>query len=533
MPNSQPQHPEEIKKAVTERAQNEQREFGSANPSGKEPITDRFYEQCFWEDQDGDADLFRRIFEGRLVYDYREDAWYRFEDHSWRRLYGEQVLSCTRDLVKEWTRAMWRYQKRRQETSDGDECDRLEKWEKRFKSRADSLKKITRKRSIISLAKTMDDFLFHGEWDQVPLRFACANGVINLETFELEPGRPQDYIRTASPAEYDPDAKCDTWEQFLLEIFDGDVETIEYIQKVFGYSITGLANINRFHLFYGEHGQNGKGTMLETLFQVLGDYASPIQSEMLLDRGVPKNPDAPSASLYDLYGKRVIWGSETEENRRFSAAAVKFLAGGDTVWCRAPHAKEPIKFPPTHSLFLLTNHRPGISAKETAFWSRCRVVPFNLSFVENPRQSFERPYNPKLKLELTQELPGILRWIVDGCQKWQADGHLEWSQAVKEATTGYRDEVDICLKFFREVCIENEQSRIQSSDLYTAFKVWALESGVQQKRYLWSSNKWGREMTAFVQRTPGISKTDSKKSSVVHYLGFTVTEDYWKAVHDE
>lgn len=522
----------EIREQCEQRVAEEKQALG-IKPPVNEPISDKFMERCIWEDQDGDADLFRRIHEGRVVFDERENCWYVWTGHFWERFRNERILIKIRDLVKEYTRMQFRVAKDIKQTSDDDDIKSLKRREMMFKNRANALRKITRKRSIISLAKILPEMLFDNDWDHRPMKLACLNGVLNLNTFELEDGQAKDYIRTACPVEYDPDAKAPAWETFMLEIFNGDAEVVEYIQKILGYSVTGLGNINRFYVLYGEHGQNGKSTMLETLFKVLGDIASPIQSEMLLDRDVPKNPDAPSASLYDLYGKRLVWGSETDDGRRFSASQVKFLSGADSIWCRAPHAPEPIKFPPSHCLFLLTNHFPGVSANEDAFWSRCRIIDFPLSFVEKPVQSHERPFDPQLKVKLEEELSGILTWIIQGCQKWQAaDCRLEMPKAVREATYGERERMDICLKFYKECCVQGDDYQVGATDLYNCFNWWAVTNGHQSKGKAWKQARFGREMTSFVKRTSGITKSD-KSYKFIHYLGFSVTQEVWDAAIGE
>ena len=58
---------------------------------------------------------------------------------------------------------------------------------------------------------------------------ACPNGVIDLRTGELRPGRPDEYILNAIVTEYDPellrkDDPCPETNRFLLSSMDGDQE---------------------------------------------------------------------------------------------------------------------------------------------------------------------------------------------------------------------------------------------------------------------------------------------------------------------
>ncbi len=54
------------------------------------------------------------------------------------------------------------------------------------------------------------------------------NGIVDLKTGELKPGKPTDYIKAVCPTEYDPAAECPIFEKFLLSIFDNDLPTVDF-----------------------------------------------------------------------------------------------------------------------------------------------------------------------------------------------------------------------------------------------------------------------------------------------------------------
>ncbi len=102
---------------------------------------------------------------------------------------------------------------------------------------------------------------------------------------ECRSGKQTDYIKTVAPTRWTGiDAEAKAWEKFLFEIFQEDTELTAYIQRLFGYSITGKTTEHILPILWGQ-GRNGKGTLLEILQYVLGPLAGPIQSEMLLDQG--------------------------------------------------------------------------------------------------------------------------------------------------------------------------------------------------------------------------------------------------------
>ena len=72
------------------------------------------------------------------------------------------------------------------------------------------------------------------EIDRKPMLLACANGVINLETGELEPGRQEQYLLKASPVSSGRASMrpVPLWEEKLLEILSGDERLMSFLQRV-------------------------------------------------------------------------------------------------------------------------------------------------------------------------------------------------------------------------------------------------------------------------------------------------------------
>ena len=59
-----------------------------------------------------------------------------------------------------------------------------------------------------------------------------------------------------------------------------------------------------------------------------------------------------------------------------------------------------------------------IMGSDYAIWRRIKVIPFTVTIPEKLQ-------NPELPAELKMELPGILRWAVEGCFEWQEIGIQE------------------------------------------------------------------------------------------------------------
>ncbi|MFW1667438.1 phage/plasmid primase, P4 family, partial [Acinetobacter ursingii] len=84
------------------------------------------------------------------------------------------------------------------------------------------------------------------------------------------------FSREAS-VEYSDTVDAPEWEAFLKQVFDNDLDLINYIQKAVGYSLTGSTKEQVMFILFG-NGRNGKSIFLETISNVLGSYAKTIQA---------------------------------------------------------------------------------------------------------------------------------------------------------------------------------------------------------------------------------------------------------------
>lgn len=275
------------------------------------------------------------------------------------------------------------------------------------------------------------------ELDQRPWLLACENGVIDLETAELLPGRPGDLLVKSVPVEYvGIDAPCPDWDA-LLESSLPDPAIRLFIQRLFGYAITGFCNEQILACFTGE-GSNGKGVIFETIQAILSDLCWRILPEMILEQKTPRNSASVSTDIIALRGRRIVIASETDEHCRISAAKVKELTGADTLNARGLFVEET-NFGPTHTLFIQSNHIPHGLTADFALRRRLVLIPFLYSFVDDiaaeeiktpARIGFFKKKDDQLTANLKDQYPGILAWLVRGCIMWQQQGLAPPAQIV-------------------------------------------------------------------------------------------------------
>jgi putative DNA primase/helicase len=143
---------------------------------------------------------------------------------------------------------------------------------------------------------------------------------------------------------------------------------------------------------------------------------------------------------------------------------------------------EFFSFTPTGKIWLSTNHMPNIRGTDEGIWRRIRKIPFNVRFhqdtPENAHLPAELTRDNQLPEKLNKEMPGILRWAVEGALEWRLNS-LGAPAEVTEATNEYRLEMDSLAIFLNEKCVLKANTRVQASELYGEYRKWCEINGEQ------------------------------------------------------
>lgn len=333
-------------------------------------------------------------------------------------------------------------------------------WAKKCEKRSIRMNSILDVRPMVSVKKK--------DFDSHKFLFNCGNGVIDLKTGNLLP-HDRDYLFTKiSTINYSNNADCPNWNKFLESIFKNDdgstsYEIIEFLQKAVGYTLTGDISEQVMFFLFGT-GRNGKSTFINTIQSLLGDYGRQTNSDTFIKK---KNDNNINNDIARLDGARFVSAVESEEGQQLSESLVKQITGGEKISARFLR-QEFFEFEPEFKVFFTTNHKPIIKGSDEGIWRRIRLVPFTVTI---PKEKIDKDLPKKLEAEM----PGILRWAVEGCLKWQKEG-LGEPEAIKQATSGYREEMDILGPFLNEVCTINPIAKIEAKILFEEYKKWCFDN---------------------------------------------------------
>lgn len=261
------------------------------------------------------------------------------------------------------------------------------------------------------------------------------NGVINLCNGELIKAKQNQYLTSHISIDYNFDApKPNRFVQFINEIFDGDCDLINYVQKLLGYCITGETKEQVLFWFNGS-GSNGKSLLIKIINNIFGEICSTISSEALAKKGAQSEINT---SLYQAKCARMVFSSENEDDMAFNLSLIKQITGEDTIKVRTLF-KVPVEFKAKFKMLLVSNPRLNLGYEQVAMRRRIRVIPFKVSFNDKVSErtiidgKVVMPKDVDLYNKLMAERESILKWVVDGAVKWYKEGLSEEPIEMKKA----------------------------------------------------------------------------------------------------
>jgi putative DNA primase/helicase len=323
------------------------------------------------------------------------------------------------------------------------------------------------------------------KFDQKPEMLNVKNGVIDLLSGALLDHDPNLLLRRQSPVVYDPNALCPTWDAFLNRVMPS-MDMRNYLQRVVGYSITGLSDEQIVFLHHGVT-KNGKSVFLDVMEAILGDYSQTVPATTLLAKKMEQHP----TDIARMEGRRFLQLAETPKGARLDEALVKRLSGGDTVAARGM-GQDFREFKIVGKVHLVTNHLPHINHDE-ATMRRLHLIKWGVTIPEAERD------RQLAKRMIAAELPGMLAWAVRGTQEWRRHGLAQPVEARVDTDRFITEEDEFGRWLDERTQTTHEGVWTETGVLYRNYAAWCEAANVKQPL---ASSTFGRELQSrgFEQR---------------------------------
>ena len=389
-------------------------------------------------------------------------AWMRWDGKRWKPTYETGLYDIVINTARLSLAAVQRYFDAAIYMTEEDAKKRLGYLMKlKNRARMDDCLKVARK----VFEASINDF------DRRPYLLNVQNGIIHLKTGVLYPHKRAAMCSRLTRAEYRPEliGQESLWARTVAQIIP-DEEERAYLQRWAGYLLIGSAPEEKLLFLYGTGG-SGKGTFINTIGYMLGDYADTVDIEIFLSSRNDGHGGGANASpeIAKLAGVRAAMASETPIGRRMNEAKLKSITGRDDITARFLYGQQ-FTFAPVVKFVLSSNYLPAVhDSTDEGVRRRLVIAPLmqNLDDV--------RDIHLKERLQEPDEMAAVLAWCVDGCLKWQKEGLGTPPRRFLQQMGMFYADSDTLQQFIDDECYTGEKARAPVTDFCDRFAEWSGE----------------------------------------------------------
>jgi P4 family phage/plasmid primase-like protien len=287
----------------------------------------------------------------------------------------------------------------------------------------------------------------------------CRNGLYDLEQKQMIPHTKSIFTTHQLPMEYDSDATCPRFMQYLEEVFPQETDAFKaLVAEVLGYCMTTDTSFQVAFAFIGR-GANGKSVLLSILEELVGhENVSAVAFSEL----------SSTFSRVTLKDKLVNVGAEIDFSSKSNTSFFKQIVAGETIAAQEKNKPE-FHFKPTVKLVYATNGFPVTNDKSHGYYRRWKFIPFNVTF---PKEKQDRNLISKLK----KELPGILNFAIDGLNRLQRNGKFTDPKQIDEMLDQYKELSNPLAQFVKENVVFSPSKRYKRSEFVKEYSAWSREN---------------------------------------------------------
>jgi P4 family phage/plasmid primase-like protien len=408
----------------------------------------------------GNAQRLVEKYGSNLMYCPENAQWYRWDKSRWVVCVREVVLRMAEKTVED-------IKQEAEKMADDKKKAHIYAWHQNSQRAImqDNIIKLAQKdRAIMRYTKDLD-----ADTDYI----GVLNGAVYLKSGDLIPPNKNLLITHNTGIEYDPDARAPIFEQTVSDAFFGDSEMVKFLQRLVGFSLLGQPEREEIVVIPEGRGANGKSTIFNAIHHALGTYARYTSADTFVNARQGGSGSGAREDVLRLMGARFVYVTELEENGVMRESFIKSMTGGEAIPARGLYSKHTVEIPPTWIAFMPTNHLPIIKGEDKGIWRKICVVPFHRDFTSDP--DIVKDVDRKSKLK--HELPGILKWCVDGCLEYQKRG-IDIPASIQRASDDYKAEMDLLSDWLGACCETGPEFAQSNSELWSSWESFARKDGM-------------------------------------------------------
>jgi len=186
-----------------------------------------------------------------------------------------------------------------------------------------------------------------------------------------------------------------------------------------GLLLNGRVSEKAVFIWWGEHGDNGKSTVMNLMKKILGQYCKSASKSLFIKSRSDSKLTPEREVLKDT---RLAVFSETAADDALNDEVLKMASGDDPIRVN-PKYRAEFEFRSYAKLLIASNHKPGVNVSDAAMVRRLKFVPFLARFVLKPAAPHERVRDAGLVDRMEGDLlDALFTWLLDSCMRWYAGG---------------------------------------------------------------------------------------------------------------
>jgi P4 family phage/plasmid primase-like protien len=421
--------------------------------------------------------LYSKYFDKFVCANPKENAWYYFSEHRWRKCLGggKLITLISSDFANYYILKGQEFAQKAIE-SINDKKSLLQE-AAHFNKIADNLMDINFKKKIMEEAKNIFyDDMFIKRLDENSNLIGFENGVYDLSQKVFRNGQPDDHISMSTNVHYmkwnDKNPYADQINDFFQKILPNK-NVRDYFLSRLSTCVSGENREEKFYFCTGS-GSNGKSLCFQLVSEALGDYYISCPITIITRKRGASN--AASPELARMKGARIGVYQEPGTDETINVGILKEISGNDKFMVRGLY-QEPIEVKSQMKNWMTTNELPIINSDDGGTWRRVRVINFGSKFIENPDLTNPNEFllDDTLKTKISQWAGAFASYLIHIYNtKYDIPEKVPEPIEVQCATNEYRKEQDHIREYYN-ACVEVSESKmdtIKKTDLYGHFRLW-------------------------------------------------------------
>ena len=292
--------------------------------------------------------------------------------------------------------------------------------------------------------------------------FNFKNCVLDLKTGETKEHSPAFMSTIQADYNYDKNADCPRWKQFIAEIMAERETSMLLLQEMAGYILFEDCSLQKCFFLMGD-GANGKSVLLNTIQKVFGeDNVSNVEMS---------NLDEPFQRIA-LINSLVNISTETSTNVKGAESIFKQVVVGDTINGCFKN-KDFVDFKPRCVMISACNEYIKSNDTTKGFLRRICFIDFPCHF-----EGEKADINLEKKLEA--ELSGIFNWAYEGYKRLRVQKHFTETPEQADMMKEFTQLAEPVIAFMNEE-LAGYVGDMERGELYKHYQKWCENAGYKAK----------------------------------------------------